>query len=210
MRVATDDLMVKDDRQREARYRDPVGLHLAVESKAGVRWDTRFEQSLRRERFRGFVSLGDAVASRNAFLRNHADEFRSAGVFAVFAPLDWTPKWKTRGRFANVINPWPLGRLRERWIDDVELVYIGCAGATASSRSLHGRADDLLRHGGGGITASGPHKGGERLWQCLGWEVFKLAWKTTGPFPQPHTLEVAIGERFIRLTGQLPFANVRL
>jgi hypothetical protein len=30
------------------------------------------------------------------------------------------------------------------------------------------------------------------------------------PYPEPHDLEVAIGERFLRLTGQLPFANVRL
>jgi hypothetical protein len=156
------------------------------------------------------VSLGDAVADRNAFLRDHATELRSAGVYAVFAPLDWTPTWKTRGRFANVINPWPLGHLRERWIEDVELVYIGCAGATASSRTLQSRIDDLLKHGGGRISSNGPHKGGERLWQCVGWDVFTLAWKTSGPFPEPHDLEVAIGKRFIRLTGHLPFANVRL
>jgi hypothetical protein len=128
----------------------------------------------------------------------------------VFAPLDWTPAWKTRGRFDNVINLWPLARPRERWIEDVELVYIGCAGATLSSRRLHERIHDLLKHGGGRITASGPHKGGERLWQCNSWEAFTLAWKTCGPYPEPHDLVVAIGERFLRLTGQLPFANVRL
>lgn len=182
----------------------------AAANKPEIRWDTRVERSFRRQRFRGFVSLGDAVADRPAFLRKHADDLGSAGVYAVSAPLDWTPTWKTRGRFANVINPWPLGRLRERWIEDVELVYIGCAGATSSSRTLHKRIDDLLKHGGGKISASGPHKGGERLWQCIGWEVFTLAWKTCGPYPEPHDLEVAIGERFLRLTGQLPFANVRL
>jgi hypothetical protein len=60
------------------------------------------------------------------------------------------------------------------------------------------------------ISASGPHKGGERLWQCSGWENFVSAWLPTGPYPEPHDWEVAIGERFLELTGALPFANVRI
>ena len=95
-----------------------------------IRWDTRFERSYRSQGFRPFVPLGEAVAGRQALLRKHQGDLGSAGVYAVFAPLDWATSWKTRGRFSNVINPWPLERLRERWIEGVELVYIGCAGAT--------------------------------------------------------------------------------
>jgi hypothetical protein len=180
------------------------------EAQAEIRWDPRFERSFRRQRFRGFVPLGEAVADRQAFLRKHADTLGSAGVYAVFPPLDWTLTLKTRGSFTNVISPWPRARLRDRWIEGVELVYIGCAGRTTSSRTLDKRINDLLKHGGGRINARGPHKGGERLWQCIGWEAFTLAWKACGPYPEPHDLEVAIGQRFERLTGQLPFANVRL
>ncbi len=110
----------------------------------------------------------------------------------------------------NVINPWSLDRLRDRWLEGIELIYIGCAGATASSRNLSKRLRDLLRHGAGLISTTGPHKGGERLWQCVGWESFELAWMPTDPYPEPHECEVAIGERFLELTGALPFANVRL
>jgi hypothetical protein len=67
-------------------------------------------------------------------------------------------------------------RLRRRWIDGVELAYIGCAGATSSSRPLCERVNDLLRHGGGHLTSKGPHKSGERVWQCRDWESFTLAW----------------------------------
>ena len=175
-----------------------------------IRWDARFERSFRRQRFCGFVALGDAVADRHGFLREHEQDLVSAGVYAIFAPSDWAPTWKTRGPLANVINPWSLARLRARWVNDAELVYIGCAGATASSRTLHNRIGDLLKHGAGQISASGPHKGGERIWQCVGWDSFTLAWKPTGPYPEPHNLEVAIGQRFERLTEHLPFANVRL
>jgi hypothetical protein len=182
----------------------------AATSLPPIRWDARFARSFRRQRFRGFVPLSDAVANRTTFLHQNEDELASAGVYAVFAPIAWTPKWKTRGRFTNVINPWSLARLGARWISDVELVYIGCAGATSSSRTLYERIDDLLKHGAGQTSTSGPHKGGERLWQCIGWETFTLAWKQTGPHPEPHNLEVAIGQRFNLLAGQLPFANVRL
>ncbi|MGH2941410.1 MAG: hypothetical protein ACRDLN_01350 [Solirubrobacteraceae bacterium] len=156
------------------------------------------------------MPLGSAVDDRKAFLRTHEQDLLTAGVYAVFAPIGWSPNWKTRGRFPNVINPWSLAQLRGRWIDDVELIYIGCAGATASSRTLYKRIGDLLKHGAGQVSTNGPHKGGERVWQCIGWENFTLAWKTTDPYPKPHNLEVAIGRRFERLTGHLPFANVRL
>lgn len=188
----------------------PPGTPPRPASPSQLRWDPRLQRSFRRQRFRGFVPLGDAVADRKAFLREHAQELDSAGVYAIFAPVDPGPTWKTRGRLPNVITPWPLAKLRERWIDDAELVYIGCAGATSSSRTLSKRLSDLLKHGAGQISTSGPHKGRERLWQCVGWEAFTLAWKKCGPYPEPHDFEVAIGRRFEKLTGQLPFANVRL
>src|SRR4051794_38128963 len=56
----------------------------APTSKPEIGWDTRVERSFRRQGFRGFVSLGDAVADRPAFLRKHADDLGSAGVYAVF------------------------------------------------------------------------------------------------------------------------------
>lgn len=106
-----------------------------------IQWDVRFERSFRRQRFCGFVLLGDAVADRHRFLRGHQQDLVSADVYAIFAPSDWAPTWKTRGPWANVINPWSLARLCARWVNAAELVYIGCAGATASSRTLHNRIE---------------------------------------------------------------------
>ncbi len=174
-----------------------------------VTWDTRLARSFRRHGFAGWTPLGDAVERRRSWRVEHEDSLAAPGVYAVFAALEWTPHFKTAG-LTNVIEPWGLAKLRARWIDDVELVYIGCAGRTPTSRTLARRLNDLLRHGAGRITTKGPHKGGENLWQCRGWETFTLAWKQTGGYPEPHTLEVAIGERFVKLAGGLPFANARL
>jgi hypothetical protein len=181
----------------------------ALASPPNIRWDVRFERSFHRHRFRGFVPLGEAVADRREFLRQHEHDLISAGVYAIFVSIDYSPTWETPG-LANVINPWSVAQLRARWVTGAELVYIGCAGSTPSSRALHKRIRDLLRHGAGAINASGPHKGGERIWQCVGWDSFTLAWKPTGAYPEPHNLEVAIGRRFEVLTGQLTFANLRL
>jgi len=126
----------------------PPGTPPRPATPSQIRWDPRFQRSFRRQRFRGFVPLGDAVADRKAFLREHAQDLDSAGAYAVFAPVDSSPTWKTpRAPPQNVIIPWPLAKLRDRWIDDVELVYIGCAGATSSSRTLSKRIGDLHKHG---------------------------------------------------------------
>jgi hypothetical protein len=175
-----------------------------------VHWDPRYAASFRRHAFSGFTPLGEVVDAGTAFVARHASEFSKPGVYAVFAPRNWKPTWLAEPEMSNVISPWPAQRLHDRWVEGVELVYIGCAGRTPSSRILGKRIGDLLRHGSGQVSSSGPHKGGERLWQCADWEDFQLAWKPTGPYPQPHDLEVAIGERFLRLTGQLPFCNARL
>ncbi len=169
-----------------------------------VTFDTRWARAFRRRGFAGWTALGDAVEDRRKWLADNQATLAAPGVYAMFAPPDWASRFKTTG-LTNVIEPWSLAKLRARWIDDVELVYIGCAGRTPTSRSLAQRLDDLLRHGSGRITTRGPHKGGESLWQCHGWETFTLAWKQTGSYPEPHKLEVAIGERFVKLAGGLPF-----
>jgi len=174
-----------------------------------VDWDTRRLDAFRQHGFAGFELLGPAVAEPQRFLTKHETDFRHCGVYVIFAPRSWEPRWLTQD-LTNVIRQWAAAKLRERWVEGVELVYVGCAGRTASSRTLHKRIKDLLRHGAGRTTDRGPHKGGERLWQCRGWQQFRVAWKVTGGYPEPHCFEVAIGCRFAELAGKLPFANERL
>lgn len=169
--------------------------------------DPRGSASFRKVGFSGFVQLGEAVADRQRFLNGHDDTLRSCGVYAVFVPATWQPKWTVGEELDNVLNPWTADRLQARWVAPVELIYIGCAGRTPASRTLRKRFGDLLAHGAGRLTTNGPHKGGERLWQCAGWEQFTVAWRPSAPHPVPHGEEVAIGTAFRRLTGALPFAN---
>lgn len=188
---------------------DNMSIDAAGATEWATTWDPRYGSEFARAGFEGFIRLAEAVANPGTILGDASYDVDSPGVYAVFAPLDWNPLFETGPR-ENVINPWAEERLRERWIPDVELIYIGCAGRTESSRTLRARLGDLLRHGAGRVSMSGPHKGGERMWQCVGWQEFTLAWRACGPCPEPHDREVAIGLEFVELAGALPFANVRL
>jgi len=149
-----------------------------------------------RNGFHGFVPLGRAVAQRRTVLGHSRALLAAPGVYAVFAPRDWTPEFTTEG-LRNVISPWPKQQLRAKWVEQVELVYIGCAGATQTSRSLYFRLDDLLKHGAGEISDRGPHKGGERIWQCRGWESFTLAWGPQNHSRSPTTSRLRSGSDFL-------------
>ena len=105
-----------------------------------------------------------------------------------------------------MINPWEVERLEAKWVDDVEIVYYGLAGRK-KPRSLKERLRDLLNHGNGKLTANGPHRGGEILWQLNGYKEFSLWVLPTDNPPVPRNLEKTIIERFQSITGKLPFAN---
>jgi hypothetical protein len=169
------------------------------------RIDVRKRSTFESLGFEGFVALGDAVVGGPMEARG----LDSPGVYAIFAPPKYIPSFLTED-LKNVITPWTQEQLWSRWVEEAELAYIGCAGRTPTNRILRKRIGDFRKHGAGRISTSGPHKGGERIWQCKGWAQFTLAWLPTDPFPHPHNTEVAIGTAFLALTGVLPFANVRL
>ena len=92
--------------------------------------DARFESTYRVAGFHGFVSLGDAVASPSDMIGAHARDLTQCGVYAIFSPRTWVPEFLCED-LPNVIAPRSYEVLQARWIREVELVYIGCAGANA-------------------------------------------------------------------------------
>ena len=104
----------------------------------------------------------------------------------------------------NCINPWNIERLKEKWIENVDVVYYGIAGTTSANRSLKKRLTDLLKHGNGKTTDRGPHKGGEIFWQLKEYENFELWIK---PMANPRRVEKELLKKFFEINGKLPFAN---
>lgn len=87
---------------------------------------------------------------------------RHCGVYAVVAPPGYEPTFvppeaaRERG---NVLCPWPVDRLRSKWVPSTETVYIGVAGIR-TLRTLTDRLRELARHASGRIGPNGPDKGG--------------------------------------------------
>jgi hypothetical protein len=156
----------------------------------------------------GFINIGTIQElQKNGFPK--IAELNSSGIYAITKSDGYQPAFLTPDETkinGNVIYPWEVERLSDKWLEDVDVLYYGLAGAT-SSRSLKSRLTDLLNHSKGLITDRGPHKGGEIIWQLKGYENFEIWIMPTGNPPEPRILEEKLLKQFYQITGKLPFAN---
>lgn len=137
------------------------------------------------------------------------DNLKYCGIYAISIPIDYNPIFispenaVTQG---NIIRPWTIEKLQNKWVSNSDVVYYGLAGKS-SFRSLRKRLFDLFKHGNGNISDRGPHKGGEIIWQLEDYFSFSL-WimPTNGP-PEPREMEKNILKTFCNIIGKLPFAN---
>lgn len=156
----------------------------------------------------GFVNIGSIQNLQKKGLPK-LDELNSPGIYAISKPNDYQPKYFDSNEtklIGNVIRPWGLVELSEKWIDDSEILYYGLAGAY-TPRTLNSRLTDLINHSKGLISDRGPHKGGEIIWQLKGYENFEIWILATGNPPEPRNMEEKLLKQFYHITGKLPFAN---
>lgn len=136
-------------------------------------------------------------------------ESGSCGVYALVRPECSPPEFiapEEAKEVGNVIRPWSVSRLREKWVDGAQLLYIGVAGRK-NPRALRLRLRNLVRHSLGKTSSNGPHKGGEILWQVKGWPEFEVVVLPTDDPPVPRESEVALIDEFRQALEVLPFAN---
>lgn len=169
------------------------------------------EYNVTREEFLkefGFTSIGIICDLQTNGYPNII-ELKSPGVYAITHTASYVPTYYSQEEAranGNVIHPWVAERLEEKWVEGVDILYYGLAGAS-TPRSLKSRLTDLINHSKGLISDRGPHKGGEIIWQLKGYENFEVWVFATGNPPEPRDLEEKLLERFHKITGQLPFAN---
>ena len=137
------------------------------------------------------------------------DKLKFCGIYAISIPekydFDFLSLEESNKR-GNVNNPWKIDRLRDKWVDNVDIIYFGLAGRD-SPRSLKDRLIDLINHGSGKTTEGGPHEGGEIIWQLKDYENLSLWVLPTFNPPVPRNIEKMILNKFHENTGKLPFAN---
>jgi hypothetical protein len=143
---------------------------------------------LERVGFVGFVPL--IGMDRTQLPRRH-------GVYVVVHELEQQPEFLD----SNVIDKWPpypSAQLRERWLTDVSVVYIGKAEGKVG---LHRRVGAFSRQ-------ATNHSGGRSLWQLVTSRDFLVAWLET-----PGESALAVEQRYLQSFkaehGSYPFANRR-
>ncbi len=154
---------------------------------------------------KGFNNIGELENLLNNGLPK-LEELNYCGCYAITKPINFQHQFlenKEVIKNGNVIKPWENERLEKKWVENVDVVYFGIAGAK-SNRSLRKRLNDLIKHGNGKTTDRGPHKGGEIFWQLKGYGKFSL-WILSKENPRMDEKEYLLN--FHKLTGKLPFAN---
>ena len=157
---------------------------------------------LRKLGFAGFVSI-ESLRDRV-----HRIPFEQ-GVYLLLRNVDLPPKFLsigTGGHYKNKDPNVPITRLKNEWVSDATIVYVGKAGGKELESNLNSRIRDLLRFGEG---KKAPHSGGRLVWQLYDVEQLLVCWKVVTEC-EPRTIEKMIIGKFKQLhRGMRPFANLR-
>ena len=150
--------------------------------------------------FGGFITIREL--QRGTLARS--EELNKRGVYAVVCLPTYTPSFigpDIAHRSHNVINPWSLEKLKNKWGFGVEVLYFGKAGTDIEKRTLRKRLGEFIRHSQGKTKN---HSGGEILWQLRGYKNFEIGYQ---PTDDPEQEENRLLCLFLSKTGKLPFAN---
>ena len=129
------------------------------------------------------------------------------GVYLVIRPDNTNVEFvkKGSGGFFKDKNPnVPINELRNNWIDEAQIIYIGKAGGSDSNSNLKSRLKEYLNFGQGKKVG---HSGGRYIWQIKDINNYIICWKEL-PNDEPRIIEKQLLEAFKQKFNDLPFANL--
>jgi len=97
-----------------------------------------------------------------------------------------------------------IGDLKDNWVDDTFVIYIGKAGGSTSNATLHSRLKQYMRFGEGDPVG---HWGGRLIWQLTNNRDLTICHKTLST-SEPRDEEKKLILDFETKYGKMPFANL--
>lgn len=155
--------------------------------------------SIREAGFTGFKKMGELFTDSTSIPKVR-------GVYLVLNPerKNEFVEVGTGGFFKGKNPNVPLNELKLNWVSNTIVVYIGKAGAAASSATLQSRLRQYLRFGQGSNVG---HWGGRHIWQLKNAKDLVVCWKPL-PHSDPREEEKALIQKFLSKYNKLPFANL--
>ena len=153
--------------------------------------------------FEGFKTMGELMNGARAQIPTQK------GVYVVLREKESAPQFMTEGTggFFKGQNPnVSLSELKDNWVDDAQVVYIGKAGGANSSATLQKRLGQYLRFGQG---ANIGHWGGRYIWQLSDSQDLVICWKTLTDNEPREVEHQMIADFKTAHGGKRPFANLR-
>ena len=98
-----------------------------------------------------------------------------------------------------------LEELKNKWVHDACVLYIGKAGGAKQEKTLSKRLSEYMDFGQG---KSKPHWGGRYIWQLADSSELGIYWLKLRSH-EPAEVERALIDAFFEKYQQLPFANLR-
>lgn len=160
------------------------------------------------ENLRTFPLLGFLGGISIGTLQKSCDQVvAKPGVYVVVRDSEARPRFLrvSKGGHFKGRNPTaPVAELRERWLSQPKVLYIGKAGGSSKRVTLQHRLRQYMRFGLGQPCA---HWGGRHIWQLPDAKNLLVYWKPT-PGRDPRLVEKAMLSKFVAKYGCLPYANL--
>lgn len=155
-----------------------------------------------------FKDVGFSGFSRmRKFLSDNTLIPRTRGVYMVLYTPNTPPEFVEKGSGGYFKGKDPnvsIEELKNNWVDDTVVLYIGKAGKEGSSATLNTRLGQYFQFGQGEDIG---HFGGRYIWQLENANELLFCWKEL-PDEDPRELEYALLKEFLAKYGKLPFANL--
>ncbi|QGQ95664.1 hypothetical protein EHS13_12605 [Paenibacillus psychroresistens] len=108
------------------------------------------------------------------------------------------------GHFKNQDPTVSIKVLSKKWIPDTEILYIGQCGSGISKGTLRSRIKQYMDFGNGKPVG---HWGGRYIWQISDHKDLFIVFKAVPDDEDPREVEQELIYRFMKVYGDLPFAN---
>ena len=159
------------------------------------------EDGLRTLGFVGFQSVADLRQMAAGRFVNFRRIPTAHGVYAVVAPVGFTPRFLAKPLPALDASLYSADDLQSRGVDGVETLNFG---KTDAEDGLQERVRRYVRFGLGKRTT---HRGGRSIWQLERCEDLRMGYlETEGRQKSARDVELELKDAFRRATGKVPFA----